>query len=670
LKGNRLQIRRVLELAVLTLMLVQPFLGCIPPVVEADPDTIYVPDDHPTIQYAIGNATAGDTIIVSSGTYRGPITVDRQLTIQGEDKETTFIDGMGASHVVTISAEGVEFGGFIIHNGSYGIYNSGEEDLRVFDCVVLNCANDGVYLYNSDSTIEDCTIYDNDDDGIFLVRTDNVTIDNCDIFDNGDDGIELRYSDNVRMVSCEIFNNTDYGVYLLTSHNDIVENCSINTNGDDGIFSEAASYNTRVLNCDFYGNTESGIYLASSSNNAQIINGDFQDNGGYGILLSYVTDTKIVNCYCYNNSFNGIHISTCENVLIKGCDIHNHTSYGIRLTNTHSVSVCNTTSYFNSRGLQVEHSTMLYVSKSTFSNNTMDGIQLVGVNGVIVNCNATDNADDGMDVMTCSEAGIRYCSIMDNGDYGIQQSESIINATECWWGDATGPYQPTLNPTGTGDRVDDIVAFEPWQSELHQPDELISDLRCRILRADESTVYYVPTGNIYDDSTFYAFYAYKDSPQIVTPPTQSSASNAFLDEDGSPLFDGDIVTFGGKFANRLVAYYEDAGLAKIGFENNGTHRIFRRISDGAHVCAVDSSTYNESEKDYFVFQVYGDGARYILSEWGIRAPGTYAGGTCFIDIIVPHVGSFTNSYLVFSWTDANGDGKPQSEEIAVEASGN
>jgi len=197
----------------------------------------------------------------------------------------------------------------------------------------------------------------------------------------------------------------------------------------------------------------------------------------------------------------------------------------------------------------------------------------------------------------------------------------------------------------------------------------VGDVGDRIFNAMENSVYFVPTGNIYDDSAFYAFYWYKSNPQIITPPTQSSASSAYLDVDGSPFFTGDIVTFGGRYANRMVAYFEDVGVAVVGFLNNGTHRIFRRISDGAHLYAVDFSTYNESEKDYFVIQVYGDGDRYILSMWGIRAPGTYAGGTCFIDIVCPNIEGCTDQYYIFSWTDSNGDGMPQSGEINLETSG-
>lgn len=40
---------------------------------EDEPDW-YVPGDFPTIQQAIGNASAGETILVAAGTYYGSIT--------------------------------------------------------------------------------------------------------------------------------------------------------------------------------------------------------------------------------------------------------------------------------------------------------------------------------------------------------------------------------------------------------------------------------------------------------------------------------------------------------------------------------------------------------------------------------------------------------------------
>ncbi|MBK6765121.1 MAG: T9SS type A sorting domain-containing protein [bacterium] len=40
---------------------------------------------------------------------------------------------------------------------------------------------------------------------------------------------------------------------------------------------------------------------------------------------------------------------------------------------------------------------------------------------------------------------------------------TTIDARNNWWGDASGPYHPTLNPTGLGDTLlSDSVLFEPW----------------------------------------------------------------------------------------------------------------------------------------------------------------------------------------------------------------
>ena len=134
------------------------------------------------------------------------------------------------------------------------------------------------------------------------------------------------------------------------------------------------------------------------------------------------------------------------------------------------------------------------------------------------------------------------------------------------------------------------------------------------------------------------------------------------------MFAGDIVTFGGRFANRMVAHFEDTGVALVGYGWDGTHHLFRRISDDSTLYAIEGSTYNPAEKDYVVFQIYSDGISSILSVWGISAQRTYAGGLCFINQIWPHIEDYTDSYYIFSWTDLNADGMPQPEEITLEAS--
>ncbi|MDP2668250.1 MAG: right-handed parallel beta-helix repeat-containing protein [bacterium] len=58
---------------------------------------------------------------------------------------------------------------------------------------------------------------------------------------------------------------------------------------------------------------------------------------------------------------------------------------------------------------------------------------------------------------------ITQSSIHGNSDYGIHNYDTaVVDARSNWWGDASGPYHPTLNPSGLGNRVSNNVDFDPW----------------------------------------------------------------------------------------------------------------------------------------------------------------------------------------------------------------
>ena len=59
------------------------------------------------------------------------------------------------------------------------------------------------------------------------------------------------------------------------------------------------------------------------------------------------------------------------------------------------------------------------------------------------------------------------CSIFNNsyGVYNGSGTADTVDARNCYWGTATGPYHPTLNPAGTGNQVSDRVKFIPWTAQ-------------------------------------------------------------------------------------------------------------------------------------------------------------------------------------------------------------
>ena len=63
------------HLLLAALLIALSSIGC------AQAATIYVPDNYTKIQWAVDNASAGDTIIVRPGTYIENVNVDKSVKI-------------------------------------------------------------------------------------------------------------------------------------------------------------------------------------------------------------------------------------------------------------------------------------------------------------------------------------------------------------------------------------------------------------------------------------------------------------------------------------------------------------------------------------------------------------------------------------------------------------
>lgn len=88
-------------------------------IVGAGPSMLIVGDDgFNSIQEAINSASPGDTIFVRKGTYYENIVVNKSITLVGEDKENTIIDGGSKENVISVKAPYVNISEFTIRNSA------------------------------------------------------------------------------------------------------------------------------------------------------------------------------------------------------------------------------------------------------------------------------------------------------------------------------------------------------------------------------------------------------------------------------------------------------------------------------------------------------------------------------------------------------------------------
>ncbi len=121
--------------------------------------------DFTTIQAAINAASPGDTVEVMSGTYYEHLTIDKTLTLLGENRETTIIDagGVNPASTIIVSANDVTISGFTIQHalsGGRAIWVDGYNGTVISNNIITN-NGDGIRLLNSNGNLVEGNLIEN-----------------------------------------------------------------------------------------------------------------------------------------------------------------------------------------------------------------------------------------------------------------------------------------------------------------------------------------------------------------------------------------------------------------------------------------------------------------------------------------------------------------------------
>jgi len=119
---------------------------------ETNSIIVRVPQDYATIQEAVINSNPGDTIQVSPGTYHVNLFIDKNLTLTGENAETTILNGDGESTVIRANSTSITVSGFTITNAYNGIVLEECNESQIKENRI-DCSGKGIWLHYSNNSI-------------------------------------------------------------------------------------------------------------------------------------------------------------------------------------------------------------------------------------------------------------------------------------------------------------------------------------------------------------------------------------------------------------------------------------------------------------------------------------------------------------------------------------
>jgi len=400
---------------------------------KAEPRTWTVDDsggaDFTTIQDAIIAASPSDTIFVYNGIYYERLYVNKEnLTIRGESKSNTIIDGGGFGAVIRVWKDKVVISGFTVRNGGWGYYymaGSGifldyvVKSCVISDNIVKNCRY-GISQWLGRNNIISGNTISNAEHGVSFDTGHHTTVVSNTILDT-EIGINLHVSNNNTIVGNTISNSTSGGpnwgggIYLYRSNNNTVAFNKISNTTEVGIWQYYSSYNTIADNVisqnpDIPMQYSSGVHIGDFSYHNNVLNNDISKSL-VGIYVSQIVgDNNIV-----------------------GNTIANLTSYmcGINVWGPNNRVMGNTITKMGYVGIQLNSisSDGQYGTPNACANNLVKGNTILdstfGINLILaapsntIEANNVSNNGLGILIADHSDNNIIITNFVSNNYYGI-----------------------------------------------------------------------------------------------------------------------------------------------------------------------------------------------------------------------------------------------------------
>ncbi len=318
----------------------------------------------------------------------------------------------------------------------------------IFEYMQHNSAYGAVNVSYSDPVFQSCIFRNNPGSGLVVSASGRATATDCQFLNNGSYPI-VTYATAFASVSGS--GNTFSGNNpnrILVNGNNVTQSCTWNNpsvpvevSSSILVYDMALPYPILKINSGLVLLFRTGTYMHIGHATSSLYVGGLQAEGATFSPLSGVSgDWSGIHFYQYS----------LASSYLSNCIVEQSAAHG---------------------NVYVYNSPLSYID-SCILRDGVYGVQATGANVVV---SITRNfilgnqygvtCANGANPLIGGSTGQANC-IDGNISYGVinYATTLTVNAEYNWWGDPSGPYHPTGNPTGTGDTVYNYVDYIPWRT--------------------------------------------------------------------------------------------------------------------------------------------------------------------------------------------------------------
>lgn len=242
---------------------------------------------YSTIQAAIdANETLdGHTIFVEEGVYYERVIVKKAVSLIGENRSTTIIDGKGRDMGVNVTDKRITIKEFTVRNCTTGIYLKNSNNSLVIENIAIFNDN-AILVYDSvNCRFHQNILGNNTERGILVTNSRNFTVSNNRVYGNGISpyggyGLNANFSANGLIKQNYAYENDYDGIGLFDSSNCTVVENNVKNNRLNGILL-STSPNNLVYHNNLINNTIQAADFDPTNRWDDDVEGNYWSNYGW-----------------------------------------------------------------------------------------------------------------------------------------------------------------------------------------------------------------------------------------------------------------------------------------------------------------------------------------------------------------------------------------------------